>query len=110
MDTAAPTGRSWNDLCQPHDVAMDSALMIDGPWGECLAWAVVYERQNPGWQQEPRYAAEGPAGQVIAAIEAKAAGGPYAQVALQGAENLEQACQRALEAGLPVPRIGRIIR
>ena len=31
-----------------------SANFIVGPWGECLAWAVVYEHQNQ-WENDPEY-------------------------------------------------------
>ena len=55
MNTAAPTGASWANFCQGHEVVVDpSTGMISGPWGECLAWAVAYEKQNPGWHQDPR--------------------------------------------------------
>lgn len=55
MNTAAPTGVSWANFCQQHEVVVDpSTGMISGPWGECLAWAVAYEKQNPGWHQDPR--------------------------------------------------------
>lgn len=55
MDTAAPNGTSWGQYCQAHEVAVDpSTGTIAGPWGECLAWAVAYEQQNPGWHQDPR--------------------------------------------------------
>ena len=55
MNTAAPNGGSWADLCQQHAVTVGSNGMIAGPWGECLAWAVAYEKQNPGWHQDPRH-------------------------------------------------------
>lgn len=105
MDTAAPNGSSWTNLCQHHDVIISNG-MIAGPWGECLAWAVAYEQQNPGWHQDPRFAAEGPAGQVIGAITAKANPSMLGQV-VEAAERLEQACQQAIQYGQPLPLINR---
>ena len=88
MDTAAPGGTSWANFCQPHPVVVDpSTGMISGPWGECLAWAVAYEQQNPGWHQDPRFQAEGPAGQVIGEISAKANPAALPQV-VEAAESL----------------------
>ncbi|CAE7551299.1 GND [Symbiodinium sp. CCMP2456] len=69
MDTAAPSGASWANVCRQHPVNVNgSTMMVDGAWGECLAWAVVYEHQNPGWESDPRFKDEGPAQQVINAM------------------------------------------
>lgn len=107
MNTAAPTGVSWANFCQQHEVVVDpSTGMISGPWGECLAWAVAYEKQNPGWHQDPRFQVEGPAGQVIGEISAKANPAALPQV-VEAAERLEEACQQAIQHGQPLPLIHR---
>jgi len=106
MNTAAPNGGSWADLCQQHAVTVGSNGLIAGPWGECLAWAVAYEKQNPGWHQDPRFQHEGPAGQVIGEISAKADPADLPQV-VEAAERLEEACQHAIQSGQPLPLINR---
>ena len=53
MGTAAPNGKYWSEYCH-GEPEISSANFIVGPWGECLAWAVVYEHQNE-WENDPDY-------------------------------------------------------
>lgn len=110
MDTAAPSGASWANVCRQHPVNVNgSTMMIDGAWGECLAWAVVYEHQNPGWESDPRFKDEGPAQQVINAM-LETAPESMARSIEMGSQNLEEACHNAVRAGMPVPLINQLVR
>eukprot|EP00747_Dinoflagellata_sp_TGD_P102544 gnl/TRDRNA2_/TRDRNA2_168700_c1_seq1.p1 gnl/TRDRNA2_/TRDRNA2_168700_c1~~gnl/TRDRNA2_/TRDRNA2_168700_c1_seq1.p1 ORF type:complete len:349 (+),score=68.24 gnl/TRDRNA2_/TRDRNA2_168700_c1_seq1:108-1154(+) len=102
MSTQAPNGRSWADYCGAQQVQIDGNGMLAGAWGECMAWAKVFEVQNPGWDSMPQYRDEGPCGQVLNSIGG--IGGPQAQ---QAAEILEQACDQAVQQGRPLPIINR---
>ena len=53
MGTAAPNGQYWSQYCH-GEPELSSGNFIVGPWGECLAWAVVYEHQNQ-WENDPDY-------------------------------------------------------
>ncbi|CAJ1400652.1 unnamed protein product [Effrenium voratum] len=106
MTTAAPNGASWADYCRPHGVAMNGG-MVAGPWGECLAWAVAYEHQHPGWEHDPRFQ-EGPAAQVIQAMTERASDSQIPEV-LQACETLEEACRQAIQRGQPLPIINQRI-
>lgn len=53
MGTAAPNGRYWSEYCS-GEPEVSGANFVVGPWGECLAWAVVYEYQND-WEDDPDY-------------------------------------------------------
>eukprot|EP00443_Scrippsiella_acuminata_P008627 CAMPEP_0115201832 /NCGR_PEP_ID=MMETSP0270-20121206/17824_1 /TAXON_ID=71861 /ORGANISM="Scrippsiella trochoidea, Strain CCMP3099" /LENGTH=512 /DNA_ID=CAMNT_0002615247 /DNA_START=28 /DNA_END=1568 /DNA_ORIENTATION=- len=108
MSTVAPNGMPWWQYCQGRPVSIDPASgFLIGPWGECLAWAKVFEIQSPGWQQDPKYASDGPCGQVIAAALASCPGhlkGPTGQAA----ERLELACEEAAFNAAPLPVIGQM--
>jgi len=109
MNTVAPNGMPWWQYCQGRPVSIDPASgFLLGPWGECLAWAKVFEIQNPGWEQDPNFAG-GPCGQVI---EAAIAGCPnhLKGPAGQAAERLELACEEAAFNGAPLPVIGQMAR
>merc|ERR1712232_556913 len=86
MTTLAPNGMQWMQYCQTSPPLTDNQGFVSGPWGECIAWANVFELQNPSWSQMPEYAADGPCGQVIDAM--LNTGGSQ-----QAAERLEQACE-----------------
>mmetsp|Transcript_81596 Transcript_81596/g.231255 ORF Transcript_81596/g.231255 Transcript_81596/m.231255 type:complete len:563 (-) Transcript_81596:158-1846(-) len=105
MDTGAPKGMSWSDYCSSEDVLIgDDTGYIEGAWGECIAWAKVYELENPDWAKDPKYAVDGPCGQVLAELAAVAG-----EEAEEAALRLEQACEHAGEWGQPMPLIGYVI-
>ena len=54
MGTAAPNGKPWLEYCRGGEPEISSGNFIVGPWGECLAWAVIYEHQNK-WEDDPQY-------------------------------------------------------
>jgi len=106
MGTLAPNGRAWKDYCTaPPEI---SAGKVIGPWGECLAWAVVYEHQHKDWEDDPTYHATsgGPAGSVIDAMIRKA-GPSMVQEVGKAADALEQACRDAVQANRALPVINQ---
>jgi len=106
MNTMAPNGMPWWQYCQgiPATVDPGSGLLV-GPWGECLAWAKVFEVHNPGWSSDPNFAG-GPAGQVVHAALSTCP--PHLRAATeQAAERLEMACGQAAFNGAPLPLIGQ---
>mmetsp|Transcript_41068 Transcript_41068/g.129299 ORF Transcript_41068/g.129299 Transcript_41068/m.129299 type:complete len:640 (-) Transcript_41068:152-2071(-) len=105
MASASPSGRPWMDYCRGEQVVIDSPGIVAGRWGECLAWAKVYELNNPSWENDPQYRDEGPCGQVVAAmLEAS----PYDMRSdiSEAAERLEDTCASCAERGQPMPLIG----
>merc|ERR1719436_104349 len=99
MDTKAPNGLTWMQYCGSLAPNVDRMQnIITGPWGECMAWAKVFEIQNPNWDSMPQYTHEGPCGQVIEAM--KGMGASQDVVAI--AENLEQQCENAHQQGRPL--------
>jgi len=107
MATLAPNGLPWQAYCYGQPVHIDPMTgFLQGPWGECLAWAKVFEVQSPGWASDPAYQASGPCGQVIEAVVAASPEHMMGQ-AIQSCERLELACDQAVQAGAPLPVIGQ---
>lgn len=107
MGTAAPSGASWMQYCQGHVPSTDLTMgMLAGPWGECLAWAKVFEARTPGWEQDPNMAG-GPCGQVIETMVANCPGYLQGQMR-EAAERLEMGCEQALFNQAPLPVIGHV--
>lgn len=104
MDTAAPGGATWANYCQGPPEVNPSTGFVAGRWGDCLAWAVVYEHQNPGWPQNPTYRDMGPAGTVIQAMLENAADSDCEDVE-RAANQLENACREAVASGGMLPVI-----
>ncbi|CAE7205571.1 GND [Symbiodinium sp. CCMP2592] len=104
MDTAAPGGATWANYCRGPPEVNPSTGFVAGRWGDCLAWAVVYEHQNPGWPQNPTYRDMGPAGTVIQAMLENAADSDCEDVE-RAANQLENACRKAVASGGTLPVI-----
>eukprot|EP00931_Biecheleriopsis_adriatica_P074303 TRINITY_DN48390_c0_g1_i1.p1 TRINITY_DN48390_c0_g1~~TRINITY_DN48390_c0_g1_i1.p1 ORF type:complete len:341 (+),score=56.37 TRINITY_DN48390_c0_g1_i1:56-1078(+) len=105
MSTAAPGGASWHEVCTSQQAEVDPATGFPtGSWGLCLAWAKVFELQNPDWGNRPEYREDGPCGQVIGFMLSHA--GPQAPQVEQAANRLEQACEDAAAQRRPMPLIG----
>lgn len=60
---------TWRDLCNKADPVIDENGYLGGTWARALKEAIKYECQTD-WQKELKYANNGPAGQVIEALEA----------------------------------------
>lgn len=105
MGTAAPNGKPWLEYCRGGEPEISSGNFIVGPWGECLAWAVIYEHQNK-WEDDPQYENLGPVGGVIRAMMEHASDDDAEDVQ-HAAEELEVYCQEAIRQGKPLPVINQ---
>jgi len=108
MISMAPNGMSWSHYCAGQQIVIDSSTgYLAGSWGECLAWAKVFEIRNPGWADDPCYKTEGPCGQVIQSALQSC---PHHLIASteNAANRLETACEAAASNGFPLPLIGQI--
>eukprot|EP00442_Polarella_glacialis_P005445 CAMPEP_0115048028 /NCGR_PEP_ID=MMETSP0227-20121206/318_1 /TAXON_ID=89957 /ORGANISM="Polarella glacialis, Strain CCMP 1383" /LENGTH=304 /DNA_ID=CAMNT_0002431361 /DNA_START=1420 /DNA_END=2334 /DNA_ORIENTATION=+ len=107
MHTTAPNGQTWEDYCHAVEPAVNNQSGFpEGRWGECIAWAKVYEHQNRNWHHEPQYEDNGPCGQVIDAMW-EAAPDHRRQALANSAEKLEIACQACCDGGRPLPIINQ---
>lgn len=107
MRTAAPSGLSWAEHTRGVTPQLDpSTGFIVGPWAECIHWGVVFEHTND-WSSIPQYAAHGPVGGILLALERSLQGHPDLRGLMQAADRLEQACHRMANQGqlhgAPVP-------
>lgn len=108
MDTIAPCGETWQDYClgQPVDIDHETGT-LRGHWGECMAWAKVYEAEHPEWANDPRYALDGPCGQVISALVYAA--GNRSEEAEHAADEFESECEVCIAGGRPIPLIEYVV-
>lgn len=98
MSTGCPQGCSWAQYLAAERPYSDKSGMLAGRWGECLAWAAVYEYQNPNWKKEARFrVGTGVVGAVIEELPERLA---------PAGEALEAACRQAFKSGGPCPLIG----
>jgi len=74
-DLAYQGPNSWRNFLVNEPI-VDSQGLLAGAWGDALRAAVLYEMRYPGWPQEERFFGprNGPAGQVIAFLDAKGFG------------------------------------
>jgi len=103
MATAAPNGQSWMNYCSAHQVVVDASGFPQGIWGEAVAWAAAYEKQNPDWENDPRMR-DGPVAHVIQAMMDHSPESMHDEVVAAG-ERLEEACKDAIRLGRPLPVI-----
>merc|ERR1712048_232901 len=100
--TVAPNGMIWSDYCMSSPVGIDTYGFPAGAWGECIAYAKIFELENPDWGSNPNYQDEGPCGQVIGAM--MRAGGRGMEQGLEQAGNrLEEAVENNFRTGQPIP-------
>jgi len=60
---------TWADYCEKVQPSAEKNGFVNGAWGQCITAAVIFEHQNPNWNQLPAYQADGPAGQVLMFLE-----------------------------------------
>jgi len=66
----ARNGQTWEEYLRHSQPTFDpEGQFINGAWGECITAAVIFEHENPKWDELGPYSADGPAGQVIAFLE-----------------------------------------
>eukprot|EP00933_Yihiella_yeosuensis_P061326 TRINITY_DN64130_c0_g1_i1.p1 TRINITY_DN64130_c0_g1~~TRINITY_DN64130_c0_g1_i1.p1 ORF type:complete len:365 (+),score=98.34 TRINITY_DN64130_c0_g1_i1:130-1095(+) len=106
MQTASPSGMSWGQYVTTTNSFIDPKTgFLAGPWGECIAWGVVFEHAND-WANDPQYAADGPVGGILQALEKACSG----DAAIMGAgQKLEDASHALAERDEPLPAIKQAV-
>eukprot|EP00929_Paragymnodinium_shiwhaense_P014474 TRINITY_DN122381_c0_g1_i1.p1 TRINITY_DN122381_c0_g1~~TRINITY_DN122381_c0_g1_i1.p1 ORF type:complete len:394 (+),score=131.57 TRINITY_DN122381_c0_g1_i1:79-1260(+) len=105
LETKAPCGTTWAEYLRTDSSRVDGATgFLLGPWGECVAWAVVFEHSND-WAAMSEYAADGPVGGVMKSLSTAGLG----DAVLKAAQKLEGCCHDFAKDGLPLPVIGHKI-
>eukprot|EP00929_Paragymnodinium_shiwhaense_P070885 TRINITY_DN35999_c0_g1_i1.p1 TRINITY_DN35999_c0_g1~~TRINITY_DN35999_c0_g1_i1.p1 ORF type:complete len:525 (+),score=116.85 TRINITY_DN35999_c0_g1_i1:159-1577(+) len=98
MRNRAKNGLTWYTYCAACKPTLDKNGFVNGAWGECLTDAVIFEHQNPAWDQLPAYSADGPAGQVINYFGECGHGDQ-----VEAMDRTEQASHQAYEEGSTLP-------
>lgn len=109
MKTACPSGTTWSQYCRTGGTFIDpQSGYLSGPWAECISWGCVFEHTND-WSSMPEYAADGPIGGILQALEATLAGNPNKDQFMQAASRLEDASHALAENGQPLPAIRQVV-
>lgn len=90
-------GKTWFEYVQGLEPLIKDGIMAGG-WGECLTAAVIFEHQNPGWAECGAFVDNGPAGQVLFALEQCGH-----EVHLPVMYETEQQTHQAIDEGRNVP-------
>jgi len=61
----SPGGATWEKYCKYADPNVGSNGRVFGPWGECIHYAVHFQKDNQEWRELPGYSAAGPIDQVM---------------------------------------------
>lgn len=95
---------TWAHYVQGGQCYVDSRNgFLVGPWAECIQAAVHFEH-NVDFSRLPEYAGgEGPAGQVLVALEQWLGGRQDRQVIMEAAERLEERAHEIAAHGSPEP-------
>lgn len=88
--------QTWGQLCGPAQPQVDLQGLLAPPWGDAIRAAVLYERSNPNWADDPQFA-EGPVGQVTGFLEKQGFGSFKAQAA--ATEDAAKAGQTQMQGG-----------
>mmetsp|Transcript_12497 Transcript_12497/g.29438 ORF Transcript_12497/g.29438 Transcript_12497/m.29438 type:complete len:561 (+) Transcript_12497:72-1754(+) len=93
--------QTWEEYLKFAKPAFDmEGKFINGAWGECITAAVIFEHENPKWDELGPFSADGPAGQVIACLESMRSIASDVKEALLATET---ATHSAVEKGRSVP-------
>lgn len=108
MKTAAPGGVSWGQYVRTGQSFVDpNTGFLAGPWAECISWGVIFEHTND-WSRIPEYAANGPVGGILQALETTMSGNPNKNQVMQAAQRLEDASHELANHGKPLPCIQQV--
>lgn len=110
MKTACPSGTTWSQYVATGSSFIDNQTgYLAGPWAECIAWGCVFEHTND-WGSMPEYAADGPIGGILQALERTMAGNPGKDQIMAAASRLEDASHALAENGQPLPAIRQVVQ
>jgi len=109
MKTAAPSGTTWGQYVRTGQSFVDPANgFLSGPWAECISWGCVFEHTND-WSNMPEYAADGPIGGILQALEQTLQGQQNKAQIMGAASKLEDASHALAERGEPLPAIRQVV-
>lgn len=107
MQTGSPCGMSWGQYCKGAKSFVDPQTgLLGGSWAECVAWGVVFEHSND-WASMPQYAADGPVGGIMMALEKACGGRPDI---MDAANKLEEKSHVLADTGQPLPAIQQAVK
>jgi len=110
MQTVAPSGTTWGQYVRTGSSFVDPQTgFLAGPWAECIAWGVVFEKGND-WGNMPQYAADGPIGGILVALEQSLNGQNNKQQVMAAAQKLEDASHEMADNGQALPAINQVVR
>lgn len=109
MKTIAPSGTTWSQYVRTGASFVDpQSGYLAGPWAECVSWGVVFEHTND-WASIPEYAADGPVGGILQALEQFLSGNPRKQDYMNAANRLEEASHALADNGQELPAIRQVV-
>jgi len=111
MQTVAPSGTTWGQYVRTRSSFVDPKTgFLSGPWGECIAWAVIYEHAV-NWDKMPQYPEDGVVGPVLKAFEEVVRRHPSLKKAnlIKAADMLEDAAHEMAMSGLSMPDIKQVV-
>jgi len=109
MQTVSPSGTAWGQYVRTGASFVNpQTQVLAGPWAECISWAVVFEHSND-WSSMPQYAADGPVGGVLQALEMAMASNPQKDHILQAANRLEEQSHALMNDGQQLPAINQMV-
>lgn len=94
----ARNGQTWEEYLRTVPAQVGPSGFVHGAWGECITAAVIFEHENPGWNNLGPYAADGPAGQVLQFLENCGQGGMVSAL-----NATEEATHQAVQNGGRIP-------
>jgi len=104
MQTEAADGTRWTRYVRGANIFVDAATgLLAGPWAECIAAGVRFER-SAEWTGMPEYAGrDGPVAGILVAFEASLKDRANSAELLEAAGRLEEACHAAFMESRPLP-------
>lgn len=107
MRTVAPSGTSWGQYTRTGTSFIDPRTgALAGPWGECIAWAVIYDRTN---DRKGLHSQGEAAWSVMSALETSLSGNKEKPAIMPAARKVESAARRLVEDGEPLPVINQVL-
>lgn len=108
LRTVAPSGTSWSQYTRTRTSFIDPRTdALAGPWAECAAWAVIYDRL--GDRCDPIQQVGEAAWSVMSALEKALAGNHNKPAIMLAARKVEAAAKRLMEDNEPMPVINQVL-
>lgn len=108
MRTVAPSGTSWGQYVRTRTSFIDPRTgALAGPWAECVAWAVIYDRMSEVGDVVKQM---GDASwSVMKALEKSLTGNTNKPAIMLAARKLEASAKRMMEENETMPLINQVL-